>query len=158
MFRERDRGGWDVTIPATTFRAVRDSVVDETLLNLNAIQGHPFIGEDCTAFVERAFGGRRMFADSPFLRWFGVGVRIGDPALPLLRPDARLVEPARTLLQFDKIKNLPDAVADVDSVNAWLWAHRALPAALLALLVNRIYSSLSRRSTPASRTARRFLR
>src|SRR3977135_398903 len=30
-FRRRDRGGWDVTIPATCFRRIDDEVVDETL-------------------------------------------------------------------------------------------------------------------------------
>jgi hypothetical protein len=157
-FRERDRGGWDVTVPATAFRAVDAAVVNDVGRNLNAIQGHPFIGEDCTVFVERAFGGRRLFADSPLLRSFGVGVRIGDPALPLFRRDAQLPEPALTLLQFDKIKDLPDAIANVDSPNAWLWAHRAVPGLLIALLLGRIYSSASRKSTPVSSTARRFLR
>ena len=97
-----------------------------------AIEGHPFIGEDCTAFVERAFGGRRLFADSPVLRRVGIGVRISDPALPLLRSDAQLDEQARRYLQFDKIKHLPDAV----------WG----------------YSSASRRSTPISKTALKFFR
>ncbi len=157
-FRERDRGGWDITVPSTIFRAVDVTVLQRTIDNLNSIQGHPFIGEDCTAFVERAFGERRLFADSPLLRSLGVGVRIGDPALPLLRAEADLDEPARTRLQFDTIKSMPEAIADVDSPNAWLWAHRAVPGLVLALLIGRIYSSASRRSMPASRTARKFLR
>src|SRR5262249_51805189 len=100
-FRERDRGGWDVTLPGTAFRAVDDAAVAETGERLDAIDGHPFIGEDCTAFVERAFGEQRLFADSPLLRTLGVGVRIGDPALPLVKLDARIEEPARSLLQID---------------------------------------------------------
>jgi hypothetical protein len=134
-FRQRDRGGWDATVPATIFRGIDAGVVHETVERLNTIQGHPFIGEDCTAFVERAFGNRRMFADSPLLRWFGIAVRIGDPALPLFRPDAQLDEPARTNLEFDTIRELPDATADVDSTNARIWAHRFLPIALLTLLL-----------------------
>jgi hypothetical protein len=158
-FSMRDRGGWDVTLPATSFRGVHDGVVNDAVHRLNAIEGHPFIGEDYTAFVERAFGGRRLFADSPLLRWVGVGVRIGDPALPLLKPDAELDPLARERLQFDKITNLPDAAADVESPNVRLWTHRLLPLALVApLAIRAAYSSVSRRSTPVSRTARRFLR
>jgi hypothetical protein len=159
-FVERDRGGWDVTVPAQAFRRVDDAVVNETVERLNTIQGHPFIGEDCTAFVERTFGNRRLFADSPLLRALGLNVRVGDPALPLLRPKVLLDERARLYLQYDKIKHLPDAVASVESPNVRLWAHRALPLALLAAppLAVRAYSSSSRRSTPVSSTARKFLR
>jgi hypothetical protein len=161
-FRGRDRGGWDVTVPATAFRRVDDAAVAETVQCLNTIEGHPFMGEDCTTFIERAFGGRRMFADSPLLGPFGIAVRIGDPALPLLRPDAPLDARARELLQFDEIKNLPDALADARSPNARNWLlQRALPAAVLGVgigLVVEHYSSSSRRSTPVSRTARKFLR
>ena len=92
----------------------------------------------------------------------GIGVRIGDPALPLLRPDAHLDARARELLQFDEIKNLPDALADADSPNARNWLlQRGLPALGLSVAVGLVavrYSSSSRRSTPVSRTARRFLR
>ena len=37
----------------------------ETIEHLNVIQERPFVEENCTMFVERAFGKRRMFADSP---------------------------------------------------------------------------------------------
>jgi hypothetical protein len=121
-------------VPATAFRRVDARAVDETLERLNAIEGHPFIGEDCTAFVERAFGGRRMFADSPLLRSIGVAARIGDPALPLLRPDAQLEPQVARKLQFDTIKHLPHAEADPESPNMQLWAHRLVPIALLAAL------------------------
>jgi hypothetical protein len=160
-FRERDRGGWDVTIPATAFREVEPSHVEAAVRRLNSIQGHPFVGEDCTAFVERSFGGMRMFADSPLLRTVGLAVRIGDPSLPLLAPDARLDDRARALLQFEGVRGLPAADADVASPNARLWLARMAPAlalgATLGWLVRR-YSSASRRSTPASRTARRFFK
>jgi hypothetical protein len=157
-FRQRDRGGWDVTVPATAFRHVDDAVVAKTIDRLNSMPGHPFVGEDCTAFIERAFGGRRLFADSPLLRWLGIGARIGDPALPLFAPDASLEPGARQKLQFDKINDLPDAVADAESPNVRFWLVRLAAIGLLAVLVGRAYSSSSRRSTPASRTARRFLR
>ena len=157
-FRKRDRGGWDVTVPATCFRGVDERVVQETIDSLNRIEGHPFIGEDCTAFAERAFGNRRLFADSPVLRDLGFNARIGDPALPLLRQDAQLDQRTRDLLHFDEIKELADAVADVESPNLRLWARRLLPLVLAGALGVRIYSSASRKSTPVSSTARKFLR
>jgi hypothetical protein len=157
-FRKRDRGGWDATIPPTDFRGVTEKVVHEAIGNLNRIEGHPFIGEDCTAFVERAFGNRRLFADSPVLRGLGFNVRVGDPALPLLRHDADLDQRTSDLIQFDEIQNLPDALADVEAPNLRLWAHRLLPIVLAAALGVRIYSSASRRSTPISSTARKFFK
>ncbi|MCA1644341.1 MAG: hypothetical protein LC797_02345 [Chloroflexi bacterium] len=157
-FRQRDRGGWDVTIPGPAFRRIDEAALADTIARLNAIDGHPFVGEDCTAFIERAFGNRRMFADSPLLRWLGVGARIGDPALPLLERDAPLDAEAKKLLQFDNIKDLPDALADAESPNVRAWIVRLLGAALVGALFGRAYSSSSRKSTPASRTARRFLR
>jgi hypothetical protein len=161
QFRERDRGGWDLTVSAQAFRNVDASVEAETVRNLNAIQGHPFIGEDCTAFIERAFGGRRLFADSPLLRLLGLSARVGDPALPLLRQDAHLDERTSRLLHADAVKRLPDALADPESPNIRFWLVRlAVVGAIgwgLGHLAGR-YSSGSRRSSPASSTARRFLR
>ena len=116
---------------------------------------------DLTAFVERAFGDRRMFADSPLLRALGLNMRIGDPALPLIKRDAQIDEPARTLLQIEKIGDLPDAVASPESPNIQLWVHRGMMLGALATLVfviARAYSSASRKSMPASSTARKFLR
>jgi len=157
-FKQRDRGGWDATVPATSLRKVDERAVTEAIERLNAIQGHPFLGEDCTAFIERAFGGQRMFADSPLLRSFGIGARIGDPALPLLKPDAPLDRETKQKLQFDKIKDLPNALADAESPNVRVWLVRLAPLALLAVLAKRAYSSSSRKSTPASITARRFFK
>jgi hypothetical protein len=161
-FRKRDRGGWDETVPATEFRRLDQRAVDETVARLNAIEGHPFMGEDCTAFIERAFGGRRLFADSPLLRTMGIGARIGDPALPLFRPDASLDQQAARLLQFHNIKDLPDPLADAESPNARVWTVRLVPMLVLGALVGRVvaasYSSGSRRSTPASRVARKFFK
>jgi hypothetical protein len=158
-FKERDRGGWDVTVLATDVRCLNETALDEAVERLNSIEGHPFVGEDCTAFIERAFNGRRMFADSPLLRLLGIGARIGDPALPLLKPDARLDERTKRLLQFDRIKHLPDPSADAHSPNVRVWFIRFLPLALTAWLIGRRlggYSSSSRRSTPVSSTARKF--
>jgi hypothetical protein len=132
-FSQRDRGGWDETVPLTCFRAIDDDIVSEMVERLNRIEGHPFVGEDCTAFVERAAGGRRLFADSPLLRWLGVDMRVGDPALPLFKPTASLSPSARDHLQVDTIKRLPDAQATVESLNIRLWTQRLLPIALAAL-------------------------
>ncbi|MBV9171285.1 MAG: hypothetical protein JOZ81_14505 [Chloroflexi bacterium] len=155
-FRKRDRGGWDVTLPGPAFRGVTDQVVEQTTQRLNMIEGQPFMGEDCTAFIERAFGRRRVFADSPVLRLLRIAARVGDPALPLLRPEASLDDRAAGLLAFERIKTLPDADADPSSVNVSLWLGRAAPTAALGALIG--YSLGSRRSTPASRTARKFFR
>jgi hypothetical protein len=155
-FKTRDRGGWDVTVPCTAFRGVSDQVVDETRQRLNMIEGHPFVGEDCTAFIERAFGQRRLFADSPVLRRFGIAARVGDPALPLLKPDGSVDQRTKELLQFDSIRDLPDADADPGSPNVSLWSARLAPTALFGAALG--YSLASRRSMPASRTARRFFK
>lgn len=133
QFTQRDHGGWDETVPLTCFRGIDEQVVEDMLSHLNSIDGHPFMGEDCTALVERAAGGRRLFADSPLLRRLGVDVRVGDPALPLLDPDASLSSSARNHLQADTIKRLPDARATVESRNVRLWTQRLLPIALAAL-------------------------
>ena len=131
-FRKRDHeNGWDVTIPATAFRGIDERAVDQTVQRLNTIQGHPFVGEDCTAFVERAFGGRRMFADSPLLQTLGFGARIGDPALPLLRPDARLDPRAERLLRGASLRRLPDALSSSEAPNARFQARRLAVAALV---------------------------
>jgi hypothetical protein len=161
QFRERDHGGWDLTLAARAFRGVDESVESEVVRRLNAIQGRPFVGEDCTAFIERAFGGRRLFADSPLLRRLGIAARVGDPALPLLRPEARLDEHARRLLHADALKQLPDPLADPESPNVRFWLPRLAVVGAVGWGVGHLlarYSSGSRRSRPASRTARRFFR
>ena len=164
QFRQRDRGGWDVTVPMRTFRGVDDGAVAAAVSRLNAIEGHPFVGEDCTAFVERAFGERRLFADSPLLQRLGIGVRVGDPALPLLDPKAEIEEPARSLLRADTLKRLPDPLADAESPNARLWARRLGVAALVGALGGLLagspairrdrWGALARRLMAATRPAR----
>jgi len=59
-FRAREHGGWDATVFATTFRQINDAIVLETIEHLNVIRERPFVEENCTMFVERAFGKRRM--------------------------------------------------------------------------------------------------
>jgi hypothetical protein len=162
QFTLRDRGGWDVTAPLAAFRGLDERAADKTVERLNRIEGHPFVGEDCTAFVERAVDRGRLFADSPLPRRLGIGMRIGDPALPLLKPDAQLDQRTRDRLQFETIKYLPDALANPESLNVRLWTYRLLPIGVsltgLAIWGWCGYSSGSRKSTPISSTARRFLR
>ena len=119
-FRERDRGGWDVTVPATAFRGIDEAAVARAVERLNEIKGRAYMGEDCTAFIERVFE-RRLFADSPLLAKFGLSVRIGDPALPLLRPDVSFDKRTADLVRSDVASQLPDAVADPESPNIRVW-------------------------------------
>jgi hypothetical protein len=125
-FRARDRGGWDATVPTAAFRGVDARAVAETIARLNTIEGHPFVGEDCTQFVERAFGGRRLFADSPLLQRIGLGARVGDPALPLLRPGVRFEPRSEVLVRAEAARALPDPLADHGAPNVRLWLRRAI--------------------------------
>jgi hypothetical protein len=106
-FCSRDRGGWDMTIPATAFRTIDERQVRTTVERLNSLEGHPFVREDCTAFLEHMFS-HQMFAHLPILGLLGIEVRIGDPALPLLRPDAELTPEQARLLRFEEIRHLAD--------------------------------------------------
>jgi hypothetical protein len=125
-FRARNHGGWDVTVPPEAFRKIDSEVVAEATNYLNQTQGHPFLSEDCTVFVERAFGKRRLFADSPTARLIGLGLRVGDPALPLIRPDAHLSDRTNRLLRLDVIRELPDPIASHQAPNARVWLRRGL--------------------------------
>ena len=125
-FRTREGAGWDVTVPAIAFRAVDAAVVAEVVATLNTAQGRPFVGEDCTEFVERAFGGRRLFGDSPTALSLGFGLRIGDPALPLLRPDAHLDARATRHLRVETVQAQPDPLAGHDAPNAHRWLGRIM--------------------------------
>ncbi len=126
VFRNRIRGGWDVTVPATAFRKIDDRVVKEAIEFLNRLRARPYCSEDCPTFVERAFGRRRMFADSPTARWLGLGVRMGDPALPLLRPECRLDRRTERLLRASLLRTLPDPITSWNSPNARFLLHRML--------------------------------
>jgi hypothetical protein len=124
-FRERDHRGWDVTVPATAFRNIDRKAIGEAIDFLNGTKGKPFFGEDCTTFVERVFNKRRMFADSPSARLLGFGVRVGDPALPLVRPDAVLDPKAEFLLRAHTLRKLPDPTTNWNAPN-WRRAVRIL--------------------------------
>jgi hypothetical protein len=108
-FKARDHAGWDVTIPSSDFRKIDQSTICEVIEFLNRIEGRPFFGEDCTSLVERAFGKRRLFADSPTAGLIGFGMRIGDPALMLLRrPEAQFDRETERLIRADILRALPD--------------------------------------------------
>ena len=134
-FRTREGAGWDVTVPATDFRLIDGKVVRRVIDYLNHAEGRPFVGEDCTEFIERAFGGRRLFGDSPTARNLGFGWRVGDPALPLLRPDARLNARAARLLRAKTVRAQPDPLADHDAPNAHRWLGRLIVWGVLALVL-----------------------
>src|SRR5271166_6117767 len=134
-FRKRDHRGWDLTVPATAFRQVDDDVVDEVVEFLNSIEGRPFFGEDCTMLIERAFGKRRLFADSPTARALGFGMRVGDPALPLLKPEVPLDQDAERLLRADLLRALPDPTTQWDAPNGHLWIRRVLGLMLVLAAV-----------------------
>ena len=146
-FRAREATGWDVTVPATCFRGIGDGIVRRTVDFLNAIQGRPFFGEDCVAFIERAFGGRRLFGDSPTGLALGVGLRVGDPALPLLSPEARLDARASNLLRVSTVRAQPDPLAESGSRNFRVWLGRIVVWTVLLLTLNGLYLlARSRRS------------
>ena len=125
-FRRREAAGWDATVPATAFREIDDAVVAEAVANLNAARGHAFVGEDCTMFIERMFGKWRLFGDSPTGHALGVGLRVGDPALPLLRPDTELDPRAQRLLRVETVRDQPDSSAAYDAPNAHVWLGRVI--------------------------------
>jgi hypothetical protein len=134
-FRARDRGGWDVTVPPTAFRGVDQAAVEAAVEHLNHVEGHPFLGEDCIEFVERVFGGQRLFAASPTLLALGLRMGLGDPAMPLLRPDAPLDDRARRLLRAETLAALPAPAAALPAEAVWRWRWRLLGAAAPALVV-----------------------
>jgi hypothetical protein len=158
-FRARDRGGWDVTIPATAFRGIDNDVVEGTIDFLNMVSVRPFFDEDCTTMVERAFGKRRMFADSPAARTVGFGLRVGDPALALLRPEVRLDDRSEFLLRAETLRALPDPVTEWAAPNARHITKRllflgmmGLTAVGLVLYRHRRFSRGFRSETPTARS------
>jgi len=134
-FKGRDHAGWDVTIPPIAFRKIDQNIISEAIEFLNRIEGRPFFGEDCTSLVERAFGKRRLFADSPTARLIGFGMRVGDPALMLLRPDAQFDTETERLIRADILRALPDPVSDWDAPNGHHWIKRALLALAFVAIV-----------------------
>jgi hypothetical protein len=145
-FRKRDHRGWDVTVPATAFRQVDEDVVDGVVEFLNSIEGRPFFGEDCTMLIERAFGKRRLFADSPTARALGFGMRVGDPALTLLKPGVPLDPDAERLLRADILRKLPDPTTPWNAPNGHLWIRRALGWLLIFAAVGGLLLNAARKS------------
>ena len=144
-----NRGGWDVTIAPTDFRKIDQKVICEVIDFLNQIEGRPYFGEDCTGLVERAFGKRRLFADSPTAGLIGFGMRVGDPALMLLRSDAQFDPKTKTRLRADVLRALPDPRAVWDDPNGRLWIKRGLLAlTIVALVVGLKKLPRSRSATP----------
>jgi hypothetical protein len=140
-FKARDHKGWDATIHPTCFRKIDEKIVSEVIEFVNHIEGRPFFGEDCTNLVERAFGKRRLFADSPTARMLGFGMRVGDPALALLRTDVQLDPKTERLIRADILRALPEPTTDWDSPNGHLWIKRFL----LILGIIAIIAGLKRR-------------
>ena len=134
-FKRRDHAGWDVTIPPTDFRKIDQKIIYEVIEFLNRIEGRPFIGEDCTGLVERAFGKRRLFADSPTAAFLGTGMRVGDPALMLLRSDAQFDPETERLIRANVLRALPDPTTDWDAPNGRLWIKRGLLVLAIIALV-----------------------
>ena len=149
-FRTREGAGWDATVTATAFRGIDDAIVAEVVASLNTAVGRPFVNEDCTEFIERAFGGRRLFGDSPTARNLGFGLRVGDPALPLLRPDAQLDARATQLLRAETVRAQLDPLAAHDAPNAHLWLGRLIVWGVLASVVGLITRRFTSRRTFAT--------
>jgi hypothetical protein len=150
-FRARDHKGWDVTVHPTAFRGVDQNVEQEVVAFMNHIQGRPFFGEDCTTLIERAFGKRRLFADSPTAAALGFGMRVGDPALPLLKPEVRLAPDAERLLRADILRGLDDPTEDWDAPNGHLWIRRSLGWLLLVAVVVGLGFYTRKRTSRANR-------
>ncbi len=143
-FRGREGAGWDATVPATCFRAVDDAVVARVVAYLNTIQGRPFFGEDCIQFIERAFGGQRLFGDSPTGLALGFGLRVADPALPLLRPGVKLDQRAAYLLRAETVQAQPDPLTGYDAPNARLWLGRVIVWSVVASVLAGLYRLIRR--------------
>jgi hypothetical protein len=112
-FRMREgRGGWDVTVPATTFEGVEQADVLAAIGVLNREPGRAFYREICTSFIERIFGGRKLFDDVEVLDWLvpGPGPRIPEPAAPRFKSNARLSRRARYLLRVDELPSIHAAM------------------------------------------------
>ena len=138
-FQGREGAGWDVTVPATCFRAVDEAVVGRVVDYLNTIKGRPFFGEDCIKFIERAFGGQRLFGDSPTGMALGIGLRVADPALPLLRRDAELEPRAAYLLRAETVRAQPDPLTAYDAPNARLWLGRIVVWSVVGAVLSGLY-------------------
>ena len=75
-------------------------------------------------------------------------MRVGDPALMLLRPEAQFDPETESLIRADILRALPDPTASWEAPNGRLWIKRALLAlaivALAAFLKNVRFRRLQR--------------
>ena len=71
----------------------------------------------------------------------GFGMRVGDPALPLLKTDAQLDPETERLVRVPILRVLPDRTTDWDSLNGRLWIKRVI----LILGVVAILAGMKRR-------------
>jgi hypothetical protein len=120
-FRMREgRGGWDATVPATAFEGIEPPDVARAIDALNQESGRAFYREVCTSFIERIFGGRKLFADVEALDWLvpGPGPHIPEPATPRLKSNAKLSRRARYLLRVDELPAVHSAVGAAQSPEA----------------------------------------
>ena len=53
-------------------------------------------------------------------------MRVGDPALTLLKPEVRLDPDAERLLRADILRKLPDPTTPWNAPNGHLWIRRAM--------------------------------
>jgi hypothetical protein len=135
-FKEREgRRGWDVTVPPTVFQGVEPADVSGAVDSLNRETGRPFIGEFCTQFIERTFGGRRLFDDVELLDRLvpGPGPRIPEPAAPLLEQHAPLSPRARYLLRVDQLPSVHTALESARATPDAATARRARDRAVQQL-------------------------
>jgi hypothetical protein len=72
-------------------------------------------------------------------------MRVGDPALMLLRSDAQLDLVTERLIRADVLRTLPDPTADWDAPNGRLWIKRGLIALAIVALGTGLKSLRRRR-------------
>jgi hypothetical protein len=73
----------------------------------------------------------QLFAHVPMLGLLGINVPIGDPAMPLLRSDARLDPEAARLLRLNELRQLKDTPWGFEPSAI----SRAAPRSLAAVIV-----------------------
>ncbi len=119
-FKAREGGGWDVTVPCLAFEGVTPADVAAAIDVLNEETGQAFYSEICTAFIERVFGGHRLFNEVEALHWLvrGAGLRIPEPAAPRFRRNAYLSRRARHLLRTKELMAVRAQIDQIAGANA----------------------------------------
>ena len=121
VFRSRDRGGWDVTVPAHAFAGIGRAEIRAALRALNASGQSRRRRALCTHFIEHLFGGKAMFSDLEVLHRLWPALRLPEPAAPRLRAGARLSDRAQRLL------NLTSCSWPAAGGRALRWKFRSCP-------------------------------